>query len=210
MKLAELFDSPPIIEQRDWAGKLIEDFALPITQELPTFDPRWSKIVGTIDARDVWGSRCWKGVDVYAFRTGSTLDAFIAVKTRKVGGALPLVRVWCDPNQRRRGLISALLGFVTKKMHNRVIVVKKELLTPDGIEWLVKLVKSPGGFKIHDGNGSDVDPASLSTEWQNSKSSGKAGPSQVIIENHRLGPRWSAGPRQLAESAQHLGDSNLD
>lgn len=201
MKLNELFNSPNLLK---------DDFAIGIMDQDPDFNPKWSKIVGTIDGRDVWGSRCFgDNLDVFAFRTNEICEAYVVIKNIELSGALPLVRVWCKPSLRGKGLISALLGFVTKKMNNKIIVTKDEPITKDGKDWLIKLIKNPSGFKITAIDGKKISPEDIESAWTDAKNASVANDLQVIIENGRRYSLWGDN-YPLKEAAQHLGNSDLD
>lgn len=201
MKLADLFRSPEYVD---------EDFAISIPKQFPDFNAKHAKIVGSIDSRDVWGSRCWKDKDVFAFRTGEQIDAFIAVDISNVNGPFCLNRVWCSEDQRGKGLITALLGFFTKKMNNKLLISDDEPLTPEGFNWLYKLLKSPHGFNIHDGTNKLLDPEEFKLKWEHAKKTRNPQPMTIVIENFRNEPHFGNIPGTMWESIQYLGDAEID
>lgn len=207
MKLAELFDCPSLKAANEIMAA--EDFAIGISDQLPDFNPRWAKVVGTADGRDVWGSRCFGDeIDVFAFRTENKCDAFIALSNTDIKGAQPLMRVWCAPAERGKGLTAALLGFVTKKLKNKLLVAKKEPLTKDGKDWLIKLIKNPRGFIFTTVDGKQVNPVDVEQHWNSAKTSSST-EYEFFIENHRTHSLWGDN-YPLVEASQHLGDPNLD
>lgn len=190
--------------------KIREDFAIGIPEQYPDFNESYSGIIGSIDARDVWSTRCWKNKDVFAFRTNNDLEAFIAIDTSNSNGPYYLNRAWCNSKYRGRGLITALLGFFTKKMQNQLHISDEEPLTPDGFNWLYKLVKSPHGFAIHDGKGGHIDAEEFKSKWEASKEAGQPQPMTIVIENFRSGKLFGNAAGTLWESIQYIGDSEID
>lgn len=190
--------------------KVKEDFAIDIPKQFPDFDPKYSAIVGSIDAREVWGSRCWKNKDVFAFRTNDKVDAFIAIDSSNENGPYYMNRAWCDESLRGKGLITALLGFFTKKLQNKLYITDDEPLTPDGFNWIYKLIKSPHGFKIHNGNGKFIDAEEFKLTWEKAKSTNSNQSMSVVIENHRRGPLFGNLPNTMFESIQYIGSNEID
>jgi hypothetical protein len=197
MLLRDLFHSPP----------LHEDFINKAFIDEPDFSPRWSKIVGTIDGRDVWGSRCWgEHLDVYAFRDDESLEAFIVIDTSVTPHAL--VRI--SSNIKGKGLVTTLLGFVTKKLGNHLIIAKSEMMSADGQEWLKKLILNPHGFEIHDGHGNKILPSQIDDELKKAKSSKQPGDLEIFIENQRSLPLWGTGYRIMNEMSQTLTSEDIE
>ena len=116
MKLIELFQQVP------------EDFAVrPISgarnhpHNLPTFDPAYSKVVGTFDAVDIWGSREKKGCETFGIKDGDTVAAYLIISENDVRpGTQQLREIWVAEAYARRGYASALLLFVLKKLHAKL------------------------------------------------------------------------------------------
>jgi hypothetical protein len=137
VKLAEIFNAVPD------RSALVEDHAINANATLPTFDPRYSKIVGTIDGRDVWGSRCFPQHHVFALRAGENVEAFIVLRDATVTehNAHPLTRMFVSPDADKRGYVTALILFVTKKLQLRLILTHDEPLTSDGWSWVTSAIR---------------------------------------------------------------------
>jgi hypothetical protein len=139
MKLIELFTKLPDAE----IFHLKEDFINDPLITMPKFKPRYAKVVGTYDGREVWGSRFFGAEhDIYAFREKNATLAFVVVNSRENEmGAYPLERIWTNPKHRSKGYATALILFITQKLGNKLIIQKDEPLTQDSWDWLIKSVE---------------------------------------------------------------------
>jgi hypothetical protein len=82
------------------------------------------------------------------------------------------------------GVVRALVGFLVHIKGEKLKISADELLTPDGIKWVIHLIKSPRGLNIRDQAGNPVDPIQLKKEWVKARDSGEPGPTGIIISEH--------------------------
>lgn len=87
-------------------------------------------------------------------------------------------------------VIRALVGYLVHKKGMTISISQNEPLTPEGIKWLVRLIKNPRGLVIKDNAGNDVDIDELKQEWLMAKKSGIAGKTGITItENIDFGKK---------------------
>jgi len=206
MKLENLFNQI----DNDTINNLAEDYAISIPNENISFDPKWAKIVGTIDSQDVWASRGIKNHIIFAFRNNEKTIAYIIINEHPINDCYPLVRIWSSGTQK--GLITALVGYVTKKQNLKLVITDKEPLTPEGMQWLVKLIQNPRGFNITDQSKNPVDIHQIQHEWQLAKNTGKPeGNTNIFIEHIiKDEQNWGTGYRKISESIKYIGDEGLE
>jgi len=140
MKLKELFSILPNLELLH----IKEDFATDPAITIPDFNPRYSKIVGTYDGKDVWGSRFFgPDHDAYGFADKDQVLAFVVIGSDKNAkyDAYPIERIWTDPSQHGKGYATALILFLTQKLKVKLLIDKNEKLTQDSWDWLIKGVE---------------------------------------------------------------------
>jgi GNAT superfamily N-acetyltransferase len=143
MKLLELFQ------------KLPEDFAIrPLgiansrPKNIPSFDPAYSKVVGTFDGKDVWGSREKRGYEIFGFKVNDNVVSYCIIGEEEVSpGVQEFRELWTDDNYRGRGLGSGLILFLTKKIKIKLLLNKNEIVSPDARMVLSALAKT-GKIKI--------------------------------------------------------------
>jgi hypothetical protein len=151
MKLQELFTLLP------------EDYGRlpPIPPNLPSFDPKYSKVVGTFDGLDIWGSRELAGFDIFGIRdtTGDALS-YLIVSNADIGGAFPLRELWTASDARGCGYATILLSFVLRKLGRRIILTHDEVVSDDARSFILKGADA-GKFKVHTATGRVVTPGEL-------------------------------------------------
>jgi len=148
MKLLELF------------GRLPEDYAMRTVNgpdehpsNLPKFDPNYSKVVGTLDGKDVWGSREIKGYDTYGFRDGDKTIAYVILDEKEIKPDTQAFKeLWVDKFYRRKGLGSGLILFLISKSKINLVLTPTELVSDDAREIFLSLGRS-GKIKIEDQDG---------------------------------------------------------
>ncbi len=96
--------------------------------------------------------------------------AYAAVENKKINGYNPLVRV--ENISKTKGLISIIIHAIT--MHNmKLVILKSEPLTNDGLKWIGKLIKNGGrGLVLTNQNGRKLnleDLKELESEHKNAK-----------------------------------------
>lgn len=163
MKLCELFNQIP----EDYAMRTVAGSdSNPLN--LPKFDPRYSKVVGTFDGKDVWGSKETKGYDTYGFRDGEKTIAYIILDERETKPDTQVFKeIWVNQNYRRKGLASGLVLFLTTKSKINLVLTPDELVSDNAREIFTALGKS-GKIKIEDQDGNlDTFEKILSTKTKN-------------------------------------------
>jgi GNAT superfamily N-acetyltransferase len=119
----------------------------------PKFDPRYSKIVGTFDNKDVWGSKEIKGYDIFGFRDGEKTIAYVILDEREVKpNTQEFKELWTDSNYRRKGLASGLILFLTTKCKTNLLLSPVELVSDDARD-IFKVLGKSGKIKIEDQDG---------------------------------------------------------
>jgi hypothetical protein len=160
VKLADIFTTIP--EDR---ALFAEDFAHTAGITIPDFNPRYSKVVGTMDGRDVWCSRYF-GQEYYVFaflNKELTPDAFIVVTSSTHPTHHSLERIWASPNRNTVGMPAALCMFVTRKLNIPLMITPDQCLTNAGWNWLIKLAQRKQ-ISLSDGS-KEIAPERLTSEF---------------------------------------------
>jgi spermidine/putrescine-binding protein len=203
VKLQDLFECIP----SDLA-LMNEDYATDINmRELPDFNPRYAKVVGTFDGMDVWLTKYFSGYLTFAFRTGETLDAFIILKDEQYKDAYPLTRIW---SSGKKGYVTALILFLLRKKHIKLILSHDEPLTDDGWRWLSNSIIR-NKFKIKNANtGLPVSYEDIINDKKHIITSDESSPLEVILESHKSREKlFGTGYRQLPEMIYVIGDPDI-
>lgn len=197
MKLRDIFSAMPT------QSTFHEDYAIDAAITFPDFNSRYAKIVGTFDGLDVWDTRFFEpNHHTFAFRNESgKAIAFVVIEENMFNGAHPLVRMWSDKEHRKRGLITALILFITKKLQLRLIIKSDEPLTDQGRNWLVAAVKSNKIKAINAATNRPLTIDDVTKDIENRKSINTHTDLSVIIESgkSRYPLFGSGGHRQLNE-----------
>lgn len=196
MKLSDLMAAVPDL------SSLHEDYAVNAAVTLPDFNPRYTKVVGTMDGLDVWLTRFFgEDYNTFAFRNGEELLAFVVVGSTPLQDAYPLVRMWSAPNHRGRGLTTALVMFMTKKLNTRLVIRDDEPLTDEGWNWLIKAVQRNKVKAINAATGAALTADDIKSDKMKQRSTGAKTDLSVIIERDvsRYDLFGSGGHRQLNE-----------
>ena len=148
MLLKELFAQVP------------EDFAMrPLgsgtPQNIPTFDARYAKIIGTQDGQDVWGSREKRNFEIFGFKDYHRVVAYVIIEEHKTDGAHALRELWVDPKYRRRGYGTGLILFLTRKVGITLLLKASEIVSPDARQILSKCIKQK---LVKSLSNDDIDP----------------------------------------------------
>lgn len=179
-----------------------EDYAVNAAITLPDFNPRYSKVVGTMDGLDVWLTRFFgEKYNTFAFREGDELLAFVVVGYAPLQNAYPLVRMWSPPNHRGRGLTTALVMFITKKLNTRLVIRDDEQLTDEGWNWLIKAVQRNKVKAVNAATGDALTADDIKSDKMNQRNTGAKTDLSVVIERDvsRYDLFGSGGHRQLNE-----------
>lgn len=131
MLLAELFQRLP------------EDYgSLPIPN-FPSFDPRYSKIVGQFDGYDVWGSREIPNRDTFGIRDkANETIALCGIDSYPTNGAHVLKELWTSPAYRGKGFATMLVLFLLRKVNVRILLAHNEILSDDARTVILKGLRS--------------------------------------------------------------------
>lgn len=142
MQLCELFTVLP------------EDYGrLPaIPPNKPTFDPKYSKVVGTFDGVDIWGSRELRGYDIFGIRDETSVLAYLVLSNSERNGAIPMRELWTSPTARGHGYATILLLFVLRKLRQRVLLSHDEVISDDARSFILKGVAA-NKFKAYSVSG---------------------------------------------------------
>jgi hypothetical protein len=202
MKLLDIFSLTPD------RTLLVEDHAVDINMaDLPDFNPRYSKVVGTVDNQDVWASRYYPGYHVFAFRDNDQIKAFIVIKDQQVHDAHPLTRMWSMETKETAGMVVALIVFLLRKINMKLIVTDDEPLTPKGWNSLIRGV-ARGSFRAVDAKTSQ--PLSA-IDLQAERTGGRRTETAVVLEGDRSAfPIFGNGYRVLSEPVMFIGAKDLD
>ena len=112
--------------------RLPEDYGSLPNANIPSFDPRYSKVVGKFDGYDIWGSREIPNRDTFGIRDsdGSVLS-LCGIESNVVSGTHKLMELWTAPSQRGRGLATILLLFLMRKIQIKLLLAHDEILSAD-------------------------------------------------------------------------------
>ncbi len=201
MKLQDIFTIVPT-----YLDLLHEDHGISLdSTDIPDFNPRYSKIVGTFDNKDVWASRYYPGHHVFAFIEQEQLMAFIVIKDNLVNNCHPLTRLWSTPSKNTIGYITALVLFVLRKLQLPLIITPDEPLTTHGWNWLIKNVKREKIIAYNQNKIRLTADDIFDDKLKNTKTT-----LSVILESHPSNfPIFGNGYRQLSEPNLVIGDIHL-
>jgi hypothetical protein len=203
VKLSDIYHQAPNL------SLFHEDFAINANITIPDFDPRYAKVVGTMDAKDVWGSGYFgPNHTVFAFRNNDEVEAFIIVDNNQYKGHCPLTRLWSNPKYQGRGYVTALVQFVLKKLKLPLCITSDEGLTTDGWQWVIKAVGAQR-VKVADESGTEVSVEQLTTEFNNRVRT----KTELFFEqddSSTIESLFGTGYRTLTEMTKYIGDERLD
>lgn len=208
MKLSDLFSTIPDDELKVIHEDIADGF---LPKQLPDFDPRYSKIVGTMDGHDVWASRFYPGHHVFAFRTNEEVLAYIVIRDQLHIGAHPLTQVWSRQTKDTAGMATALVLFLLRKLQFKLIVTSDELLTPWGQTFLIRNIDR-NIFKAQDATThAAVTGEEVKRNLANVKQTKEPSDMAIILEGWRIKyPLYGTGYRQLPELTLAIGSPDLE
>lgn len=131
---------------KDLFLRLPEDYAIrplaDVPKNLPTFDPIYSKIVGTQDTVDVWGSRERKDVEIFGFRdTANKVIAYLIIDEYPAAeNTFKLREIWVSPEHRGNSLGTGLLIFLIRKLNLKLLLASNEIVSDDARKIIKKAV----------------------------------------------------------------------
>lgn len=126
---------------------------------------------------------------IYFFASGSKLDALVYLSNDRLLGMKNF--------SSNSGLIYNLFQYLVTVKKQKITLAAMDKLTSDGIKWIIGQINRPQGFKITDGSGHRIDPKSLYSEWSHAQTTGKPGPSEIIISE-------TVNGKQLRENEERL------
>lgn len=183
-----------------------EDHAIAMSSSLPDFNPRYAKVIGTMDGKDVWITRFFgEEYNTFAFREGEDLLAYIVIGRDKIDDAFPLVRIWSSG--QITGAITTLVRFVLSKLQLKLIITDDEPLTKQGWNWLIRATER-GKLKAYNATTREQ---LFGDDLRKDRASGFKTDLAVIIESDKSKyPLYGTGYRILGEPIYTLGDKNLE
>lgn len=192
--------------------KLIEIAYADAIPELNITDISAAKQVSEIDNQPVW-SLSDSLYQILFFKQNKTITAYIAVTLAKPNGYVDLVRV--HNRTSTKGMITALLH-AARQLGYKFRISHTEPLTPEGIEWLCRLIQAGGrGFVITDQDHNAIDANQLRSEWKQARMTDSIGPTGVFIEgrtNSSIGKslleRYPS--KWLKPASRFIGDASID
>jgi hypothetical protein len=130
------------------------------------------KVIGNIEGNDI--VMITKGNQtVYILKVNNQATAFVGFE----GKNLKNIKNFTQTTE----VIRALIGYLVHKQNIKIVISPNEPLTPDGLTWLINLIKNPRGLVIKNQDGKDVDLEQLKQEWQTAKKTGIPGTTGITI-----------------------------
>jgi len=117
-----------------------------------------------------------KNIKIYFLLVNNNISAYLAFEN----GYLQNIKNFTNTE----GVIRGLIGYIVHIKQQPINIADTERLTPDGIKWLIRLIKTPKGLTITNQNKDVVDTDKLEKEWQYAKTTGNAGPTSITIQEH--------------------------
>lgn len=198
-------------------NKIINEIAYAsATQPMVEIDLDLAEQAGDIDGEIVW--KFSQGPDtVYFLKIHNRIAAYI-VLGNEINGYYHLQRM--ENLTKLKGSITALVIFVTSKLHLKLIIPNTEPLTYFGLTWLYKLIKGRGrGLKLSDQSGNFPDEKMITAEWYRAQEdfvngSVTNGPTAIFIENKNIlkQPMFESQDthRLIRPYIMYLGDLELE
>lgn len=124
------------------------------------------KKLATIGGNDVWYTD-YRFQHMLFFKDGGDIPTYVLISKTADGGFHHVNRLL---NSGPKGQLTVLIGIIINNMQMPLVFHHTERLTPDGLSWLVSLIKSGGrGFNVVDQTGSYPDPDVVIKEWEECK-----------------------------------------
>jgi len=135
-----------------------------------------SSIDGTIGSKKVF---LFASVPnkIYFFSDGSNIEALIYL----VNDRLMAMKNFSG----NKGLIYNLFQYIVNIKQEKITLSAKDKLTSEGIDWIIGQIKRPEGFKISSQDGNPIDAGSLYDEWERSRVTGTARPTDIVISESK-------------------------
>ena len=165
-QLLDVLSNVQTINEIDYASTLVD----PVISKTEIINN--SSLSGTIGSRKVFLYQ--RGNDkIYYFERNSDIDALVYIfKDRLLG-----MKNYSD----NRGLIFNLLQFVINIKNKTLRLTASDKLTSEGLQWIIRQIKSKTGFNITDAQGNSIDPHELYAEWEQARTTNVHGPTEIVI-----------------------------
>jgi hypothetical protein len=147
-----------------------------------------STVDGTIGSRKVYLFADNKN-QIYFFMRGRKIDALVYL----LDGRIMAMKNFSS----NKGLIYNLFQYIINIKRQQVRLTPEDKLTSDGIEWIIDQIRRPNGFKINDGSGNKIDASELYKEWENSRITGNAGSTEIVISESKNSKHLRENERRL-------------
>jgi hypothetical protein len=158
------------------------------------------KVVGQIEGNDVMmasgGSE-----KVYFLVVDNQVSAFLGFRNNQLKNIKNFTNA--------EGVVRALIGFLVHKKGQKLIISQDEPMTPAGLKWISRLIKSPRGLTITDQNNEPVDVETLEREISSAKNSGTHGPTSITISENKVFGKKLRENEKLRESQSLLMPVNF-
>lgn len=147
MKLEELFALIPTYE----------DYGQLPHPNLPSFDPKFSKVVGVFDGYDIWASREIPNHDVYGIRDANG-DVLATCRFSSSGknNIRAFREIWTRDDKRGQGLATILMLFVMRKVGIKLLLQHDEIISDDSRAMIWKGLNNQK-FKMYNVSGTVID-----------------------------------------------------
>lgn len=117
----------------------------------------------TVGDIDVWHAH-FNDQPMIFFKDGNIITTYVILSANMDGGFYHVNRMF---NSGTKGSLTTLFSIILNDLGDKLMFHNTEQLTPDGLHWLIGLIKSGGrGFAIVDQTGVYPDAQSLEKEWE--------------------------------------------
>ena len=136
---------------------LPEDYGTLPVPNIPSFDPKYSKVVGKFDGYDIWASREIPDNDVFGIRdvNGDVLST-CRIASDGIDKVHVFEEVWTREDQRGKGLATILLLFLMRKIGIKLLL-KHDAIVSDNSRGMIWKGLSGFKFKMFRLDGTQID-----------------------------------------------------
>lgn len=135
-----------------------------------------SSVVGSISKKDVYMFDNGQ-IQIYFFTDDMhSIKAWVMLS----GNKLMAMRSYS------KGLIYALIHYLTDIKHIRLMIDASDTLTQKGLNWIINQLSRSGGFNITDENNRPIDANTLKKEWESAKRNVGHGPTTIYIGESKI------------------------
>jgi hypothetical protein len=146
-------------------------------------DPKKSKLIGHVDTHEVYEFDLGNGTCFFLYnQNNDTVLSYVAIDNEITNGHRHLRQL--ESAVSKKGYISTLLYFLTRKQNLKFIVSNNEPLTQKGLNWIISSILSNRKlFTMRDQHNNTIDVKRLYDEWENSRNSEAEGEISIFIES---------------------------